>query len=341
MTAGRSGCSAATASSRPCSVCGTHAGWRASSAARAASTSNAMVQPARSGSSRCAAAARRTASASASALAALLTCPSAPALRASSARSSLGIPETSSTAAAGSVARMCSRTSSECSGWGSRRSRITTSGCASPTAAIASSALRTAPTTPMSSCAPSQAAASVPKPRESSAMKTRSTLACRARRRLVLRAPDAEPGIGERRRVDDDLREPHDRDDVLHRHLLAVDLLEEVDHLLVAAELGVVVLDVAGRQVADALDLDLVDDRVEDLLARRVLVPDGHHHRLVLLVLVRLVAQADRRRLATPLELVGEDRGVEVQHLHPTAETTRRRRSATGRGRPCAARPRR
>ena len=60
--------------------------------------------------------------------------------------------------------------------------------------------------------------------------------------------------------------------------LAAVDLLEEVDHLVVAAELRVVVLDVAGRQVLDPLDLDLVDHRVEDLLARRVLVADRDQH---------------------------------------------------------------
>ena len=34
------------------------------------------------------------------------------------------------------------------------------------------------------------------------------------------------------------------------RHLAAVDLLEEVDHLVDAAELGVVVLDVARGEVA-------------------------------------------------------------------------------------------
>ena len=56
--------------------------------------------------SRAAAATRRTASASASALAALLTCPSAPVLRATPASSSSGMPETSSTPAAG----RCSRT---------------------------------------------------------------------------------------------------------------------------------------------------------------------------------------------------------------------------------------
>src|SRR5207247_219079 len=52
--------------------------------------------------------------------------------------------------------------------------------------------------------------------------------------------------VGHLGRVLDDLAEPHDGHDVVDRDLLAVDLLEEVDHLLVAAELGVVVLDVAG-----------------------------------------------------------------------------------------------
>src|SRR3954465_5833436 len=109
-------------------------------------------------------------------------------------------------------------------------------------------------------------------------MKTRST--AWPERALVLRATDTQAGIGERRGMDDDLREAHDGHDVLHRHLLAVDLLEEVDHLLLAAELGVVVLDVTRRELAHPLDLDLVDDRVEDLLPRRVLIADGDHHRL-------------------------------------------------------------
>ena len=76
-----------------------------------------------------------------------------------------------------------------------------------------------------------------------------------------------------------------------------VDLLEEVDHLLVAAELGVVVLDVARREVLDALDLDLVDDRLEDLLARRVLVADRHQHRLVL----RYLCDLSPRRIVAVL----------------------------------------
>ena len=68
--------------------------------------------------------------------------------------------------------------------------------------------------------------------------------------------------------------------------------------------------------ILDPLDLDVVDDGVEELLARRVLVADGHEHGLVLAVLARLVAQADGGRLAPPLELVGEDRRIEVEHLH-------------------------
>ena len=102
--------------------------------------------------------------------------------------------------------------------------------------------------------------------------------------------------------------------------LAAVDLLEEVHELLGAAELGVVVLDVARREVLDALDLDVVDHRVEELLARRVLVADGDEHDLVLAVLVPLVAEPDGRGLATALHLVGEDRRVEVEDLHGAAD---------------------
>src|SRR3954447_18754457 len=61
----------------------------------------------------------------------------------------------------------------------------------------------------------------------------------------VLRAADAAQPVLEVRRVLHDLREAHDGHGVLERDALAVDLLEEVDELLGAAELGVVVLDVA------------------------------------------------------------------------------------------------
>src|SRR4029078_6322408 len=134
-----------------------------------------------------------------------------------------------------------------------------------------------------------------------------------------LRAAAARRGVVQVGRVLDDLREADHGDGVLQRHLAAVDLLEEVDQLVRAAELGVVVLDLARGEVLDALDLDVVDDRVEELLARRVLVAHGDQDELVLAVLVPLVAQADRRRLAAPLHLVREDGRIEVEDLHRAA----------------------
>ena len=73
----------------------------------------------------------------------------------------------------------------------------------------------------------------------------RRARAGRAGLELVLGAADAAQPVLEVRRVLDDLGEAHDRDRVLEPDLAAVDLLEEVHHLLGAAELGVVVLDVA------------------------------------------------------------------------------------------------
>ena len=49
----------------------------------------------------------------------------------------------------------------------------------------------------------------------------------------------------------DDLREADHRDQVLGRDRAAVDLLEEIDLLLDAAELGVVVLDVAPGEISE------------------------------------------------------------------------------------------
>src|SRR4051812_18202994 len=69
----------------------------------------------------------------------------------------------------------------------------------------------------------------------------------------VLRAADAVQALGVRRRVLDDLREAHDGDDVVGGDRLAIDLLEEMDHLLGASELRIVVLDVPRREVLDAL----------------------------------------------------------------------------------------
>ena len=62
---------------------------------------------------------------------------------------------------------------------------------------------------------------------------------------LVLRAADAAQAVLQVRRVLDDLGEADDGDRVLERDVAPVDLLHEVDELLGAAELGVVVLDVA------------------------------------------------------------------------------------------------
>ncbi len=144
-----------------------------------------------------------------------------------------------------------------------------------------------------------------PSPRRRDAPSRRGRKVVRA---SILRAADAAQTVLEVRRVLDDLREAHDGDRVLEPDVAAVDLLEEVDHLLGPPELGVVVLDVARREVLHALDLDVVDHRVEQLLARRVLVADRDQHDLVLAVLVPLVAEADGRGLAPALHLVREDR---------------------------------
>ena len=50
--------------------------------------------------------------------------------------------------------------------------------------------------------------------------------------------------------------------------LARVDVREEVERVLDEAELGVVALDLALGQLAHRLDVDLVDDRREDALAR-------------------------------------------------------------------------
>src|SRR5215211_2063025 len=152
----------------------------------------------------------------------------------------------------------------------------------------------------------------------------------------VLGRPLGPQPLGDLRRPLLDRREAHDRDVVVEADLPTVDLLEEVLSLLDAAELGVVVLDVARRELAHAHDLDALDHRLEDLLARRVLEADGDHHHLAAAVLVRLVAEPDRRGLAAPAKLVDEHRRVEVEHVHgagayPDSSTRRRAVSATAR----------
>src|SRR5437762_1887433 len=79
-------------------------------------------------------------------------------------------------------------------------------------------------------------------------------------RRLVLVRRLWRHARGDLRRPGHDLREADHGDRVVVADRAAVDLLQEVDLLVQAAELGVVVLDVAWREVAYALDLDRVDD---------------------------------------------------------------------------------
>ena len=119
----------------------------------------------------------------------------------------------------------------------------------------------------------------------------------------------------------DDLREADHGDGVVLGDLAVVELPEPVGELVGAADLRVVVLDLARRELAEALDLDLVDHGVEDLLALPVADADEHGHDHPLLVLRRLVAEPDRRGLALRAELVGDDRRVEVERVHRHAGT--------------------
>src|SRR5439155_16625707 len=70
--------------------------------------------------------------------------------------------------------------------------------------------------------------------------------------------------------------------------LPVVELTEEARHLLGPADLGVVVLDLAGRELGELLDLDLVDHGVEDLHPRAVAGPREHLDDHALPVLARL-----------------------------------------------------
>src|SRR5215218_8825708 len=77
-----------------------------------------------------------------------------------------------------------------------------------------------------------------------------------------------------RTRPFDDLGEADHGDRVVLADGPRIDLLEEVHGLVATAELRVVVLDVARRELLDPLDLDVVDHRGEDLLARLVAIAD-------------------------------------------------------------------
>src|SRR4051794_11075433 len=64
-----------------------------------------------------------------------------------------------------------------------------------------------------------------------------------------------------------DRGEPDDGHGVRAADVPVVELAQEVRHLLGPADRRVVVLDLPWRQILESLDLDLVDDCVEDLLA--------------------------------------------------------------------------
>ena len=117
-----------------------------------------------------------------------------------------------------------------------------------------------------------------------------------------------------------DLGEVDDRDRVLFGHVAVVELPEEGDHVLGALDLRVVLLDLARGALAQRLHLDLVDDRVEDLLPRAEALAGEHLHDHPLPVLAGLVAEADGDRLAPAPQLVGDDRRVEVEGVHRPGE---------------------
>src|SRR3954462_8682990 len=112
-----------------------------------------------------------------------------------------------------------------------------------------------------------------------------------------------------------DRREADQRDRVALGHVTVVELAEELTELVGMPDLRVVVLDLVRRQLADRLHLDLVDHDVEDVLPGAGARPDEDRDDHPLLVLRRLVAEPDRRRLAVRLELRLDDRRVEVQRV--------------------------
>ena len=75
-------------------------------------------------------------------------------------------------------------------------------------------------------------------------------------------------------------------------------------------------LNLARRDIAERLDLNLVDDGVEDALAGTKALADEDRHDHALLVLVALVTETDRDRLAAGLDLVGDQRAVKHQRVH-------------------------
>src|SRR5436189_5477444 len=104
----------------------------------------------------------------------------------------------------------------------------------------------------------------------------------------ALRYRDQESALADRGEADD-------RDDVPGVDVAVVQLAQEAGHLLRPPDLGVVVLDLARRQLLERLDLDLVDDRVEDPLPRAEARAREHLDDHPLLVLRGFVAEPDGR----------------------------------------------
>src|SRR4051812_46186550 len=118
-----------------------------------------------------------------------------------------------------------------------------------------------------------------------------------------------------------DLREVDHRHGVLVGDVAVVELAEEHDELVERAQLGVVVLELARRDIAETLDLDLVDHGVEDVRARAEALTAEHLEAQALAVLDALVAEADRDRLAPAAQLIGDQGVVEVERLHGAEST--------------------
>jgi hypothetical protein len=83
---------------------------------------------------------------------------------------------------------------------------------------------------------------------------------------------------------------------------------QELRQLLDSPDLGVVVLDLVRGELSERLHLDLVDHGVEDLFPRPEAGAGEYRDDHPLLVLRRLVAEADRRRLTPAAQLVLDDR---------------------------------
>ena len=134
-------------------------------------------------------------------------------------------------------------------------------------------------------------------------------------------------------RAGHDLREADDRDESVRPRRRGCRAGRGSGHLVGAPDLGVVVLDLARRQLAERLHLDLVDHRVEDVLARAEAhaAEDAHDH--ALLVLAGLVAEPDRGRLPARPELVGDERRVEVEGVHRGGESASYETRTSGRAR--------